>query len=178
MRPDLFVWRYSKAILLLAVLLCAVGVYFSRNLPVSIFPALTAPRIIVTADAGDTPIPTMLASVTRPLENAAAGIPGITVVRSLTQRGSAELDVNFKWGTDMQVALQRLGAGIAQIQQSLPAGTQVQSAQMNPSVFPIMGYSFYSASMSPTELRRLALYTVRPRMQRVAGVQQIAVLGG
>ena len=61
-----FVQHYRKAILLLTVLLCLGGFYASQALPVAIFPDLTAPRIIVTADAGDTPIPTVLANITRP----------------------------------------------------------------------------------------------------------------
>lgn len=178
MRLSLFVWHHQKAVLLLVFLLCALGLYFSRHLPVAIFPDLTAPRIIITADSGDTPIPTMLANVTRPLENAVAGVPSITRIKSLTQRGGDELDVNFNWGTDMLVTLQLVQARIGQIQQSLPPGTQVQSERLNPSVFPIMGYSLYSSTIPPAELRRIALYTMRPRMLRVPGVREISVLGG
>ena len=82
-----FIQHYRKAILLLVVVLCLGGFYASQSLPVAIFPDLTAPRIIVTADAGDTPIPTVLANITRPLENAVAGVPNVTRVGSLTQRG-------------------------------------------------------------------------------------------
>lgn len=173
-----FVRHYKKAILLLVVVLCVAGFYFSRTLPVAIFPELTAPRIIVTADAGDTPIPSVLANITRPLENAVAGVPDITHIDSLTERGNAELDVNFTWGTDMQATLQKLQANIAQMQASLPSGTNVQAQRLNPSVFPIMGYSLYSKTVSTRELRRLALYTLRPRLLRVPGVQQISVMGG
>lgn len=110
-----FVQRYRKAILLLTVLLCLGGVFASQTLPVAIFPDLTAPRIIVTTDAGDTPIPTVLANITRPLENAVAGVPNVTRVNSLTERGSDELDVTFGWGTDMAATLQQVQSRIAQI---------------------------------------------------------------
>ena len=154
---SIFVWRHRKAALLLIAVFCVMGAYFSQHLPVAIFPDLTAPRIIVTADSDDTPIPTMLANVTRPLENAVASVPGITVINSLTQRGSDELDVNFNSGTDMQATLQALQAKITQIQSTLPPGTNVQAERLNPSVFPIMGYSLYSNTLSPQQLRHLAL---------------------
>jgi len=173
-----FVQHYRKAILLLTVLLCLGGFYASQALPVAIFPDLTAPRIIVTADAGDTPIPTVLANITRPLENAVAGVPNVTRVHSLTERGTDELDVNFKWGTDMVVTLQQVQARITQVQATLPAGTNVTAERLNPSVFPVMGYSLYSKTVSQQELRRLALYTLRPRLLRVPGVREIAVQGG
>ncbi len=173
-----FVTRYRKAVLLLVVVLCLGGFYAVQSLPVAIFPDLTAPRIIVTADAGDTPIPTVLANITRPLENAVSGVPSVTLVKSLTVRGSAELDVNFAWGTDMQTTLQLVQARIAQAQGGLPTGTVVSSERLNPSVFPVMGYSLYSKTVSPQELRRLALYTLRPRLLRVPGVREITVQGG
>ena len=173
-----FVQHYRKAILLLTVLLCLGGFYASQALPVAIFPDLTAPRIIVSADAGDTPIPTVLANITRPLENAVAGVPGVARVHSLTQRGGDELDVNFNWGTDMASTLQQVQARIATVQAALPPGTNVTAERLNPSVFPVMGYSLYSKTVSQQELRRLALYTLRPRLLRVPGVREIAVQGG
>ena len=178
MRLTLFIWHNRKAALLLVALLCALGAFFYRTLPVAIFPDLTAPRIIVTADAGDTPIPALLAKVTRPLENAVAGVPGIVRLGSLTQRGSVELDVNFVPGTDMLVTLQKVESKLGAIQNDLPTGTIVAAERLNPAVFPVMGYSLYSNSVSQKELNRIALYTIRPRLLRVTDVQQITVLGG
>ena len=174
----LFIWHNRKAALLLVALLCAMGAFFYRTLPVAIFPDLTAPRIIVTADAGDTPIPSMLAKITRPLEGAVAGVPGIVRLGSLTQSGSAELDVNFVPGTDMLVTLQKVESKLSSIQNELPPGTIVSAERLNPAVFPVMGYSLYSKTVSQKELQRIALYTVRPRLLRVTDVQQISVLGG
>lgn len=173
-----FVQRYRKAIMLFVALFCVGGFYAAGALPVAIFPDLTAPRIVVTADAGDTPIPTVLANITRPLENAVSGVPNVTRVDSLTERGTDEVDVSFSWGTDMQTTLQLVQARIAQVQASLPPGTNVQAERLNPSVFPVMGYSLYSNTISPQELRHLALYTMRPQLMHVPGVREVAVLGG
>ncbi|HEX5324589.1 MAG TPA: efflux RND transporter permease subunit [Capsulimonadaceae bacterium] len=178
MRLSLFVWHHRKAALLIIVVLCLIGVYFSNHLPVAIFPNLTVPRIIVTADVGDAPIPTVLANVTRPLENAVAGIPGVARIRSITERGTDELDVNFTWGTDMPATLQKVQAALTQIQGNLPTGTQVHAEQLNPSVFPIMIGGLYSDRESMEAVRHIALYTIRPRLLRVPGVQQIMIQGG
>ena len=78
----------------------------------------------------------------------------------------------------MAATLQQVQARIAQVQATLPPGTNVTAERLNPSVFPVMGYSLYSKTVSPQELRRLALYTLRPRLLRVPGVREIAVLGG
>jgi CzcA family heavy metal efflux pump len=173
-----FVQHSRKAILLLSVALCVAGYICFKQLPVAIFPDLSAPRIIVTANAGDTPIPTVLANVTLPLENALASVPGVSRLGSLTARGDDELDVNFAWGTNMTTTLQAVDAKIAELTPSLPAGTQVTAERLNPSVFPIMGYSLYSNTESPEALRHFALYTLRPRLLHIPGVQQITVMGG
>jgi CzcA family heavy metal efflux pump len=172
------VQRGRKAILLVSLGLFAYGLYCCTQLPVAIFPDLNAPRIIVTAGVGDMPTPTVLATVTLPLENALSSVPGVRRLGSLTVRGSDELDVSFAWGTDMVSALQLVNAKISAIQQSLPTGVMVSAECLNPSVFPIMGYSLYSNSVSPENLRRLATYTIRPRLLEVPGVQQITVMGG
>ena len=178
MRLSEFVWRHRKAVFLIVSLFCAVGIYSYKTLPVAIFPDLAAARIIVTGSDGDAPVPMMLANVTRPLESSVSGVPGITRVHSLTQRGSDELDITFSWGTDMAAALQKVEAKLNQVQSTLPPGTQVQAERLNPSVFPVMGYSLYSSTTSMQDLRNIALYTVRQRLLRVPGVQQINVLGG
>ena len=86
------------------IMSCVVGGYFATHLPVAIFPQLLVPRILVAADAGDIPIDMTLVSVTRPLEAAVSTVPGVSRVSSATTRGSADLDVTFDWGTNMQAA--------------------------------------------------------------------------
>ena len=173
-----FVQHSRKAILLLSIGLCVGGYFCFQRLPVAIFPDLNAPRVIVTADAGDSPIPTVLANVTLPLENALASVPGVVKLGSLTAPGSDELDVNFAWGTDMVTTMQLVNAKIAQIQPTLPAGTAIQAERLNPSVFPIMGYSLYSNTVSPEALHHAALFILRPRLLHIPGVQQVTVMGG
>ncbi|MGI4792449.1 MAG: efflux RND transporter permease subunit [Janthinobacterium lividum] len=178
MRLTRFVWQNRKAVLTLIVILCLLGGYFALHLPVAIFPQLTVPRIVISGDAGDIPIESTLVQVTRPLEAAVSTIPGVTKVSSTTTRGSDGLDITFDWGTDMQIALQQVQGQIAEARSSLPAGTNVTAALINPSIFPIMGYSLTSDHLNLTDLRRLALYTLRPRLAKLPGVAQVRVTGG
>ncbi len=173
-----FVWANRKAVLTLTMIVCLVGAYFAAHLPVAIFPQLVVPRIVISADAGDIPIETTLVQVTRPLEAAVSTIPGVTKVSSTTTRGSNGLDVTFAWGTDMQAALQRVQGQIAEVRGSLPANADVTAAPINPSIFPIMGYSLSSKHYDLAALRHTAIYTLRPRLARLAGVAQVRVTGG
>lgn len=169
---------HQRALILATILLVLAGVYCLFQLPVAIFPTLTVPRIIVTTDAGDTPTNLVLAQITRPLESSLAGVPGVTRIFTTTQRGSDELDVTFAWGTDMQPTLQKVQTAINDAKPNFPPGANATAEVLNPSVFPVVGYSIYSDTITPEQLRQLAMYTLRPRLMRVKGVRQIMVQGG
>ncbi len=178
MKLTRLVWLNRKAVATLIFILCLLGGYFSVHLPVAIFPQLTVPRIVVAGEAGDIPIDTTVTQLTRPLEAAVSTVPGVTRVASTTSRGSNGLDVTFVSGSDMQLALQRVQGKISEIRSTLPAGANVTAALINPSIFPIMGYSLSSKTHSLAELRRMAIYTLRPRLARLPGVAQIRITGG
>lgn len=173
-----FVWGNRKAFLLLILTFCIIGGYFAQHLPVAIFPQLTVPRIVIATDAGDLPIETTLIQVSRPLESAVSTIPGVNRVSSTTTRGSSDLEVTFTGGSDMQLALQRIQSQIAEVRSSLPADTNVTASVINPSIFPIMGYSLTSDTYDLATLRRLAIYSLRPSLARLPGVAQVRITGG
>ena len=173
-----YAWTNRKAILTVVLLLCIIGAISAKKLPVAIFPQLTVPRIAVSADAGDLPIDSTLSQVTRPLESAVSTVIGVRKVKSTTTRGSVDLDISFAWGTDMELALQHVQQKLAQSRGSLPNSTLVNAAAINPSLFPILGYSLTSDTKSIADLRKMALYTLRPRLARLPGVAQVRVTGG
>jgi CzcA family heavy metal efflux pump len=173
-----WVESHRRSILFLIAMLAAAGIVAALNLPVSLFPTVDFPRAVVSLDAGDRPAEQMEMQVTRPVENAVRRVPGVVNVRSTTSRGVADVSINFTWGIDMASATLQVNAAIAQIMSQLPAGTQVLTRRMDPTVFPIIAYSLTSATTSPTLLRDLAEYQLRPLLSSVAGVAQVQVTGG
>ena len=79
--------RHSRAIWLAVFLLTAGGILAALRLPVSLFPHIDYPRIVVSIDAGDRDAAQMAAEITRPIEIALRTVPGVTHVRSTTSRG-------------------------------------------------------------------------------------------
>ena len=77
------------------------GLFFIFKLPISIFPQTDFPRIVVLVDNGIAPPDIQLVTVTRPIEEAIRLVPGITTVRSVTARGSTEINVFFRWDVDI-----------------------------------------------------------------------------
>ena len=162
----------------LIIVLCVAGGYGLTRMPSSIFPSVTFPIVKVIADAGEAPAARVMPRVTRPLEEAIRRVPGVILVRSMTSRGSSELSAQFAWGTDMQVAMQRVQGETERIKPDLPPGTHIDVEWMNTATFPILGYALTSGTESQAQLRDLAEYTIKPALLGVDGVSQVQVQGG
>src|SRR5215469_3760068 len=83
--------RHGKSIIFVILTLVASGVYLALTIPVSVFPEVDFPRIIVGVDNGVAPIDQMLVTVTRPIEEAVNTVQGLERVQSITSRGSNEV---------------------------------------------------------------------------------------
>src|SRR4051812_21510855 len=84
--------RHGKPLIFVILTLIAIGAYLATSIPVAVFPATDFPRIVVGVDNGVAPIDQMFVTVTRPLEQAVNGVPGLERVQSTTSRGSAEIN--------------------------------------------------------------------------------------
>jgi len=177
-RLSAWIQDHRRSILFLVATLAAIGIYAALNLPVSLFPTVDFPRVAVNLDAGDRPAEQMEMQVTRPVEDAVRRVPGIQEVRSTTSRGSAEISLNFGWGTDMASATLQVNAAIGQIMAQLPAGTAVTTRRMDPTVFPIIAYSLTSSTLQLTDLRDIAEYQLRPLLSSITGVGSVQTIGG
>jgi multidrug efflux pump subunit AcrB len=170
--------RHSRSILVLIITLAVVGIYVAFTIPVSVFPDTNFPRILIAVDNGVMPIDQMMVTVTRPLEEAVNSVPGLQQVRSITSRGSAEIDLFFDWNVDMFQTLQYVNAALSNAQRDLPASAKVEAHRMTFASFPILGYSLTSDTVPQTQLWELATYEIKPRLNRLDGVARVIVQGG
>lgn len=169
---------HRRSILFFLLMLAVAGLFAAFKLPVALFPNVDFPRVVVTLDAGDRPAEQMEIQVTMLAEEAIRRVPGVQNVRSTTSRGSAEMSVNFAWGSDMPLATAQISQAVAQLLPQLPTGTQMSVKRMDPTVFPIIAYSLTSDTLSLTQLYDLGQYQLRPLLSGVNGVARIQVIGG
>jgi multidrug efflux pump subunit AcrB len=169
----------SRAVVVFVALLCITGAYAAFQLPIAIFPDTDFPRIVIIVDNGVVPAQQVLVSVTRPIEEAMNGIPGIQRIRSTTQRGGTDINLFFDWSVDITQSLQLVQARLSQLASSLPPTAAIRRVdRLTFAVFPVTGYSVTSDKREPSFLRELASYTIRPRLARLSGVAEVAVAGG
>ena len=172
------VFGQRRAIALAFAGAIVLGGIAAARLPSSILPEVTFPRITLIADSGELPSAAMLRTVTRPLEESIRRVPGVLEVRSTTSRGSAEINLDCEWGSDMNLTLQRVQAQSEAVRAQLPVGTTLDARLMNPTLFPVIGFSLTSDTVSQVRLRDAALMLIRPELSRLPGVAEVVIQGG
>ncbi len=173
-----FATHHALSITFIALALCFAGIYAALNMPSSVFPQTNFPRVVILVDNGVMPGDEMMATITRPIEEAMKDIPGAVTIRSATGRGSAEVSVFFNWHVDMiQSELYVLGR-LSQIRSTLPATATTTTWRLTFSAFPIIGVSLTSPTRDITSLWETARYTLKPRFLRIPGVARVDLVGG
>ncbi len=171
--------RHRRSLLFVAFALALAGAFAGIALPVGLFPVTSFPRIRIEITAESMPAKQMLVDVTEPLEAVARAVPGAIDVVSTTSRGSAEIFVDFPWGSDMNQALLSVDAAFGQELPTLPPGTSYDAIQMSPNVItPFVSYALVSDKVASADLRRLAEYQIAPLLTGISGIKRIGVLGG
>jgi multidrug efflux pump subunit AcrB len=170
--------QHSHPVIFLILTFGLLGAYLAFTIPVSVFPNTDFPRVLIAVDNGVMPIDQMTVTVTRPIEEAVNTVPGLLTVRSITSRGSAEIDLYFRWDIDMFQTLQYVNAAISRVQPELPSTAKIEAHRLTFAAFPVIGYSLTSNSMPQTKLWEMATYEMKPRLNRLEGVSTVIVQGG
>lgn len=166
-----------KGIAFLLLGLCLAGIYAALSMPSSVFPQTDFPRVTIMIDNGEMPANDMMATITKPVEEAMKDVPGEVSVRSSTGRGSSVVDVFFNWNVDMTATELQVRARLAQVRASLPASVDARAYRLTFSVFPIAGISLTSPSRHIPDLTVAADSVIKPRFLRIPGVARVDLVG-
>jgi len=166
-------------VIALSVLLLAAGIWTARDMPVDVFPDLTAPTVTILAEGHGMVPEEMESLVTFPIETAMNGASGVRRVRSASAVGIGVIWVEFDWGVDIYIARQLVAERLALVDGTLPP--QVEQPILAP-ISSIMGeilfFALSSDSVDPLTMRTVADTVVRRRLLAVPGVSQVTPIGG
>ena len=148
---DGFVLRHRTTILFLTSALCLAGGYAAYVMPAAVFPQTDFPRVVILIDNGVMPADEMMATITRPVEEAMKNIPGTaTSVRppgGVRRRSTCSSTGRRTWSKPSCTCLGRL----AQIRGTLPATAEIAVHRLTFSAFPILGISLTSKTRTIAE---------------------------
>jgi CzcA family heavy metal efflux pump len=170
--------HHWKGIIFIVLGLCLGGIFAASSMPSSVFPQTNFPRVTIMVDNGEMPVEEMMATVTKPIEEAMKDAPGVVNVRSKTGRGSSVVDVFFNWRVDMEQSELHVRSRLAQVRSSLPATVEARAFRLTFSVFPITGISLTSKQRTLPELTVAAKALIKPKFLRIPGVARVDLVGG
>lgn len=175
-----FIQRPVLAIVLSLVIIF-MGILAINSLPISQFPDISPPMVIVRASYPGASADVLTQSVLIPMEQAINGVPGMKYMTSdATSAGEANIQVVFNLGTDPDQAVVNINTRIAQVTNRLPVLVQregiIVSRQM-PNM--LMYINLYSKDPHADMkfLFNFAGVNILPEVQRITGVGQASILG-
>jgi CzcA family heavy metal efflux pump len=174
-------WSIAQRWFVVIATICITlwGFRVLTQMPLDVFPAFAPPQVEIQTEAPGLAPEEVESLVTRPIESAINGTPGVETVRSSSAVGISVVKVVFGWDTEIYRARQLVTERSQQAQSQLPKG--VETPQISPVSSPVgavIKYAFTSETTPLMEVRRLVDWQVKNRLLAVPGVTQIVVFGG
>jgi hydrophobe/amphiphile efflux-1 (HAE1) family protein len=163
---------------MLSVGLIVLGVLGLSRLGTDLFPDVSFPFVAVTTvyrGAGPAEIEQQ---VTKPLEDAVAGIAGVESIQSISRENVSLVFVQFKLTVPLDRAVQEVRDKVGSVQQLIPREAEVPKvARVDFGAAPILTYAV-SADMQSSQLRQLLKDKLEPALAQLDGVAQVRIIGG
>lgn len=179
--------RHRWLVLILVLALGAWGALNLLRLPIDAVPDITNVQVQVNTEApGYSPLEAEQ-RVTFPVETALAGIPKLDYTRSLSRYGLSQVTVVFQDGTDIYWARQQIAERLQQVRGQLPTGLEPAMGPISTGLGEIYMYTVEAEPgakrqdgqpWTPTDLRTLQDWVVKPQLRTVPGVVEVNTIGG
>lgn len=174
-----FSLSHRSLVLVVATTLMVGGMIRATDMPVDVFPDLTAPRVAVVTESSGMAPEEVERLVTFPIETAVNGAAGLRRVRSASTPGISIVWAEFDWDTTTIIARQRITERLQGVSDILPPEAGVPLLAPASSVMgEIMFVGMTSTVQTPRALRRIAEVQVRRRILGVQGISQVVPIGG
>lgn len=171
--------KHRLLTILLVVLVSIWGIIVFTRMPKDIYPDLNAPLVKIITENPGMAAEDVERLISFPLESLLNGAPRVTRVRSESTTGDSVVTVEFDWGMDIYLARQIVSSKLELIAGRLPLGTtRPILGPVSSRMGEIFEFAVVGEDTDPMELRSIADWTIRYRLQGVSGVSFIINLGG
>ncbi|MGD1859148.1 MAG: efflux RND transporter permease subunit [Leptolyngbyaceae cyanobacterium] len=171
--------RRHIGVLMLAIAVIVLGVFFITRLPVDLLPSITYPRIGMRLDAPGVSPEVAVDEITRPLEEGLAATEGVVQIFSQTREGRISIDLFFEPGGDIDQALNDATATLNRSRDDLPDTVgEPRLFKFDPSQLPVYELALTSETLPGSELRIFAEEELSRELTTLPGVANVDVSGG
>ncbi len=169
----------SRVLVLLAALaLVVLGIGSANRLPVDVLPNLNRPVVTILTESPGLAPPEVETLVTRPIETAMSGVPGVERVRSVSGIGLSIVYVEFGWNEEVFRARQQVSERLTLVREQIPPAIVPQMGPVSSIMGEIMLIAIPYGRVSAMEAREVADFQIRPRLLTIPGVAQVIPIGG
>jgi cobalt-zinc-cadmium resistance protein CzcA len=179
--------KRNLLVLVLVLIVAGLGAWNFTKLPIDAVPDITNVQVMINTEAlGYTPLE-IEQRVTYPLENALAGLPGLTYTRSVSRYGLSQVVAIFDDNTDVYFARQLVNERLSAARSELPTGLEPELGPIATGLGEIFMFTVDAlpnathadgSAITPTDLRTVHDWTIRPQLMRVPGVVEVNPIGG
>lgn len=174
-------------VLILVFGLSGFGIWNYSRLPIDAVPDITNVQVQINTEApGYSPLEAEQ-RITFPVETALAGLARLEYTRSISRYGLSQVTVIFEDGTDIYFARQQVAERLQQATAQLPAGIEPTLGPVATGLGEIFMYTVEAEPgakdaegqpWTPTALRTLQDWVVRPQLRHLKGVTEVNTVGG
>ncbi|RWB29683.1 MAG: efflux RND transporter permease subunit [Mesorhizobium sp.] len=165
----------------IAIIMVLAGAICYFLLPVSQFPDITPPQVVVSANYPGASAQVVADTVTTPLEQQINGVEGMTYMSSSSSNdGSSTITITFEVGYSLSTAAVDVQNRVSQAASSLPAIVNqggVTIKKQNPNFVLIVNLTSPDGSVDPVALSNLAYLQVVDPLKRLPGVGDVQIFG-
>lgn len=169
--------RHRLIVILATIGIVVAGLIALRRLPIDAFPDTTPVQVQINTVAPALSPLEIERQITAPVEQAIAGLPGLSEARSLTRFGLSQVTLIFEDGTDIYLARQVVSERL----QSVVLPPEIQRPELGPvatGLGEVLHYIVTGQGKSLSELRTTHDWVIKPQLRSVRGVAEINAWGG
>ncbi|PRQ03819.1 efflux RND transporter permease subunit [Enhygromyxa salina] len=170
--------RHRALVLATVFAFAVVGLIAARELELDALPDVTGNQVVILTNAPGLTPSEIERTVTRPVEVAVGGLPGLIEQRSLSRYGISSVTAVFADDVDPWLARQQVAERIAAVE-DLPIGVaQPELGPHSGGLGEVVQLSIHSTERSPTELYELIVLQLAPPLRATPGVVEVNIWGG
>jgi len=174
-------WSIQRPIgtVMLTSVIVVLGVFFLRGLPLDLLPHIVYPQIRAGVSNSGVEPEVLEETVAKPLEAALAPTENVVRIETEIQEGRVGINLHFKQGTNIDLALQDASKNLEIARARLPEEADPPTIRkFDPSQMPIYEVAFSSPSRDLISLRDWVEYRLQPQLLTIEGVASVDVSGG
>ncbi len=176
-----FSLRARWAVIAVTAAVAALGAYNLARLPIDAVPDITNVQVQINTEAPGMSPMEVEQRITFPVETALGGLPRLEYTRSLSRYGLSQVTVVFEDGTEIYFARQLLNERVQEVRSKLPPGVEPELGPIATGLGEIFMFTVEAepgSPWTPTDLRTVQDWVVKPQLRTVPGVVEVNTIGG